>query len=264
MNDYCEISDLGDRLVVENRNAARRNALTPEYYDGLHAALRMAEAQPRIGAVILTGEGDFFCAGGDLNQLITARSLTEDQRRAGIDALNDVIRAVIACPRPVIAAVEGGAAGAGLSLAMACDLIIAARDAQFTAAYVNAGLVPDGGLTASLLSALPPQIVAEMCLMGLPVGAHRLHQLGAVNRLSDPGETMIEAMGLADRLVAGPPQAQASIKSLLTGWRAGALDAQLVAERDAMAAALGSDEAAEGIGAFLAKRPTQFRRLRDG
>ncbi len=116
MNPHCEISDLGDRLVVENRNAARRNALTHEFYDGLHEALQMAAEQPRIGAVILMGEGDFFCAGGDLNALITAQQMDEDQRRARIDALNDLIRAVVQCPRPVIAVVEGGAAGAGLSL----------------------------------------------------------------------------------------------------------------------------------------------------
>lgn len=264
MNAHCTISDLGDRLVVTNRNAARRNALTPDYYQGLHQALKMATEEARIGAVILTGEGGFFCAGGDLNTLITAQKMDKSQRRARIDSLNDLIRAVVACPRPIIAAVEGGAAGAGLSLAMACDLIVAARDAQFTAAYVNAGLVPDAGLTSSLSLALPPQIAAQMCLTGQPVNADRLHALGALNALTQSGGAMDAAMALADRLAAGPAEAQAAIKRLLTGWRATAFEAQLDAEREAMAYALAAPEAAEGIGAFLAKRAPDFRKLRDG
>lgn len=263
-NPHCEISDLGDRLVVENRNAARRNALTPEFYEGLHEALRMAADEPRIGAVIVMGEGDFFCAGGDLNTLITAQQMDEDQRRARIEALNDLIRAIVHCPRPVIAVVEGGAAGAGLSLALACDMVIAGRDARFTAAYVNAGLVPDGGLTAALGAGLPPQMAAEMALTGLPVGADRLHALGLINELTDPGEAIMAAMALADRLAQGPADAQAAIKRLLTGWRATAFEAQLTAERDAMAEALAAPEASEGISAFLAKRAPDFRRLREG
>lgn len=262
-NPHCEISDLGDRLVVENRNATRRNALTPEFYEGLHHALRMAADQPRIGSVIVMGEGDFFSAGGDLNALMAARHLSDAERGDRIDRLNDLIRAIIACPRPVIAAVEGGAAGAGLSLALACDMVIAARDARFTAAYVNAGLVPDGGLTAALGMALPPQIAAEMALTGLPVDAPRLHMLGAINELTETGEAIVAAMALADRLALGPAAAQAAIKRLLTGWRATAFEAQLAAERDAMAEAMAGPEAAEGIGAFLGKRQPDFRRLRE-
>ncbi|WP_282601932.1 enoyl-CoA hydratase family protein [Paracoccus sp. PARArs4] len=262
-NPHCEISDLGDRLVVENRNAGRRNALTPEFYEGLHHALTLAADNPRIGSVILMGEGDFFCAGGDLNSLITAQHLSDEERRARIDALNALIRAVVNCPRPVIAVVEGGAAGAGMSLALACDMVIAARNAQFTAAYVNAGLVPDGGLTAAMGAALPPQVAAQMALTGLPLGAERLHALGVVNELTEPGEAIMAAMALADRLAAGPAEAQAAIKRLLTGWREIAFEAQLVAERDAMAHALAAPEAAEGIGAFLEKRKPDFRRLRE-
>lgn len=262
-NPHCEISDLGDRLVVENRNAARRNALTPEFHDGLHRALRMAADEPRIGAVILMGEGEFFCAGGDLNMLITAQQMDEDSRRARIDALNDLIRAVVRCPRPVIAVIEGGAAGAGLSLALACDMVISAKGAQFTAAYVNAGLVPDGGLTAALAAGLPPQMAAQMALTGQPVDAERLHALGLINELTEPGEAIMAAMALADRLAQGPAEAQAAIKRLLTGAREAALEAQLTAERDAMAQALAAPEAAEGIGAFLGKRAPDFRRLRE-
>lgn len=258
------IEDRGDRLIVVNNNPARRNALTPGYRDGLMAALALAGREARIGAVILTGADGFFCAGGDLNVLIHGQTMTEAQRRARIQSLQDLIRAMLACPRPLIAAVEGGAAGAGASIALACDMIVAAEDARFTAAYVNAGLVPDGGLTASLTALLPAPVVAEMCLTGLPVAATRLHALGAVNTVTPAGGVLAAANALADRLAAGPAEAQAAIKRLLTGARAAMVEAQLDAEQDAMSHALAAPEAAEGIAAFLGKRAPDFARLRRG
>ncbi|HRO15945.1 MAG TPA: enoyl-CoA hydratase-related protein, partial [Paracoccus sp. (in: a-proteobacteria)] len=166
MIDTCDILDRGTHLVVVNRNPARRNALTQGYYAGLRRALIQAAHESRIGAVVLAGAEGFFCAGGDLNLLMTAPQMGADERRGHIEDLQALIGQVMDCPRPVIAAVEGGAAGAGFSLAMACDLIVADEDARFTAAYVNAGLIPDGGLTGSLMAALPPQLAAELCLGG--------------------------------------------------------------------------------------------------
>jgi enoyl-CoA hydratase/carnithine racemase len=164
-----------------------------------------------------------------------------------------------ACPVPVIAAIEGGAAGAGLSLALACDLIVAAKDAKFTAAYVKAGLVPDAGLTSAMARLLPRPLAMEMCLMGRPVMASRFAELGAVNRLASPGKAMEEAMALADVLAAGPREAQGVIRGLVAGAYEASEAAQLDAERDAMAAAAGRGEAAEGISAFLEKRPPAYR-----
>lgn len=261
-NATCDIRDEGDRLVVTNVNPTRRNALTQGFYDGLKEALQTAASTPRIGAVIITGAEGFFCAGGDLGFLLQAKGMAEADRRAGIDALHDVIRAVHACPRPVIAAVEGGAAGAGLSLALACDLIVSANDARFTAAYVNAGLVPDGGLTAALSAALPPQLVAEICLMGRPVSAERLHAAGAINLLTAPGAALAEAEAMASRLGQGPAAAQAAIKGLIVSAQANLRATQFEAEANAMGAALGQAEATEGIAAFLGKRSPDFARLR--
>ena len=164
-----------------------------------------------------------------------------------------------ACPVPLIAAVEGGAAGAGLSLALACDLIVAAKDARFTAAYVKAGLVPDGGLTASMARMLPRPLAMEMCLMGRPVMASRFFDLGAISRLASPGRAMAEAMALADTLAEGPRQAQGVIRSMVAAAYETTEAAQLDTERDAMAAAAGRDEAAEGIAAFLEKRKPDYR-----
>ncbi|WP_295038134.1 oxepin-CoA hydrolase, alternative type [Sulfitobacter sp.] len=253
----ARVEDRGDRLIVWNSNAEKRGALTPALYDAIAEAMRLAE-EPRIRAVILTSEGRFFCAGGDLNVLIERRKLTEEVRRERVDALHDLVRSIRACPVPVLAAVEGGAAGAGLSLALACDMIVACEDAQFTAAYVKAGLVPDAGLTASLARLLPRPLAMEMCLLGRPVMAMRFAELGAVNRICPNGRALDEALMLADTLAAGPRAAQGTIRALVGQAYETDEAAQLDAERNAMARAAGGDEAAEGIAAFLEKRKPRF------
>jgi len=258
----ARIDDLGDRLVVWNLNAARRGALTPDYYAALHEVIATAAATPRIVAVILASEGGFFCAGGDLSVLATRAAQTEAERRGNIDRLHDLVRAITGCPKPMIAAVEGGAAGAGMSLALACDFTVASDTARFTAAYVKAGLVPDAGLTHFLSALLPRAMVSRMVLLGEPVPADRLHALGALSELAPEGGAFDAAMALADRLAQGPSATQGDIKALIAGAATGDLMAQLDAERDAMARAQGSPEAAEGINAFLEKRAPDFAKLR--
>ena len=264
MTEHILTEDHGDHLVVINNNPRRRNALTDSFQEGFREALALATRESRIGAVVLTGAEGFFCAGGDLSKLQRGPDLPFAERKRIIQDLQDLIRAMIACPRPVIAAVEGGAAGAGASIALACDLIVAARGAKFTAAYVNAGLVPDGGLTASLTALLPAPVAAEICLLGQPMPAERLHDLGAINALTDAGGTLAAAQAMAARLAKGPAASQASIKRLLTDARAGMVEGRLEAEAEAMAHALGAPEGAEGIRAFLEKRPPDFAALRRG
>lgn len=253
----ARLEDRGDRVIIWNGNADKRGALSPELYDVIGQAFALAE-EPRVRAVILTSEGDFFCAGGDLNVLIARRSLTEPERREKVDLLHDLLRMVRTSPVPVIGAIEGGAAGAGLSLMMACDLIVASETAKFTAAYVKAGLVPDGGLTASMARTLPRPLAMEMCLLARPVLASRFAELGAVSALTAPGETLAAALALADRLAAGPRAAQGTIRRLVSDAYERSEAEQLNAERDAMAQAAGGDEAAEGIAAFLEKRKARF------
>lgn len=254
----ARIEDKGDRLIIWNGNTARRGALSPELYACIAQAMTLAQ-EPRIRAVILTSEGGFFCAGGDLNVLIERRTISEDARREKVDDLHDLVRAMRACPVPVIAAVEGGAAGAGLSLALACDMIVASKEAKFTAAYVKAGLVPDAGLTSALARLLPRPLAMEMCLLGRPVMAARFAELGAITRLCPEGTALEEALLLADTLAAGPRAAQSTIRQLVSAAYEQSEAEQLDAERDAMAAAAGGDEAAEGIAAFLEKRKPVYR-----
>lgn len=254
----ARIEDAGDRVIVWNGNTEKRGALSPELYACIADAMKLAE-EPRVRAVILTSEGPFFCAGGNLNTIIDRRKMPEAERREKVDDLHDLVRAIRACPVPVISAVEGGAAGAGLSLALACDLIVAAKDAKFTAAYVKAGLVPDGGLTSAMARLIPRPLAMEMCLLGRPVMAGRFADLGAVSRLAAPGKAMDEAMALADVIAEGPRQAQGVIRGLVAAAYETSEADQLDAERDAMAAASGREEAAEGIAAFLEKRAPSYR-----
>ncbi len=251
------VEDQGDRLVVVNGNSARRGALTPEFYDVIQSAVDQAR-DVRIRAIVLTSDGPFFCAGGDLNVLIERRELAEGERRTRVDMLHDVVRAIRGSPVPVIAAVEGGAAGAGLSLALACDLIVAAEGARFTAAYVKAGLVPDGGLTSALARMLPRPLAMEMCLLARPVEAARMAALGVVTELVEPGETLTVAQELVDALALGPRAAQGIIRALVGQAYEKSEAAQLDCERDAMARAVAGDEAGEGISAFLEKRKPRF------
>ncbi|MBE1283868.1 MAG: enoyl-CoA hydratase [Rhodobacteraceae bacterium] len=257
MTALARMEDQGDRAVVVNMNAARRGALSEDLYGAINTALDLAR-EDRIRAVLLTSEGGFFCAGGDLNVLIDRRKLTEAERRDKVDLLHDLIRGIRACPVPVIAAVDGGAAGAGASLALACDLIVAEEGAKFTAAYVKAGLVPDAGLTASLARMLPRPLAMDMCLLARPVTAEQLLTLGAVNAVAPTDQVLGKAQALADRLAQGPRQAQRVIRRLVATAYEREEAAQLDAERDAMAAAAGGEEAAEGIAAFLEKRPPKF------
>lgn len=249
----------GGTLIIWNCNTAMRNALSYEYYQGLQDGLARAAEDPAIAAVILAGAGGFFCSGGNLNMLKERREMPYEERQVQIGKLNALIRAVRGCPKPVIAAVEGGAAGAGLSLAMAADMIVAEEGAMFTLAYVKAGLVPDGGATYALTQALPRATVARMAMLAEPLSAERMQELGAVTELAPKGRTLVQAEALADALGRGPEMAIAGIKALLNQAETAGFEDQLAHERDAMAKALGGDEAQAGIGAFLSKTSPVFR-----
>lgn len=250
----------GRVLVLTISNSRARNALAPTMYPAGIAALREAGADDGIGAVVLRGQGDHFCGGGNLNRLRAQRELPPDGQVASLNALHEWVMAMRACPKPVIAAVEGAAAGGGFSVCLGCDLIVAAEDAKFVMSYVKIGLSPDGGGSDSLAHALPPQAALEFLLDGAPVTAQRLHALGIVNRVVSRGRAAAEALAWAERLAQGPAQAQARIKQLVYAARGRGRPAQLDAERDAFVASLYHEEAGEGIAAFLDKRSPRFVR----
>ena len=252
----------GSVLILSNNNVAARNALSPEFYAALTAALREAATDPAVGAIVLTGEGGHFCAGGDLRQLAKRRELPVEERLAKLEGLHDLVRSLRDCPKPVIAAVEGAAAGAGLSLALACDMLVAARNAVFSVAYVKVGLTPDGGATAFLAEFVSRQVLTELCLTGERISGERLHQLGPVNRLAEPGRALDEAIALAGQIASGPDRAMARIKDLCRQAPRNTLEQQLDLEARYMVRSQETEESREGIGAFLEKRSPDFTRLR--
>ncbi len=254
-------SESAVRILV-NHNPAARNALSTEYYAALRQALASAAADPGVGAVVLTCANHYFCAGGDLKQLARRRELAEPERRERIEALHETVRAIRRCPKPVIAAVDGGAAGAGVSIALACDLLVMAEDAYLSLAYVKVGLSPDGGATAFLSEFMPRQLLVELVLTGDRIPTRRLADLGVVNRVAAPGGAEQEAVALAQRLTQGPQRAMARIKALSLSAYRNSVESQLDAEADRMAASLGDAESTEGIQAFFDKRAADFISLR--
>lgn len=249
----------GPALIVVNNNPKARNPISLELYECITAALVQAAADSSIGAVILTGAEGFFCAGGDLSLLAQARQRSAEDRRARLDRLHDTVMAIRQSPVPVIAAIEGGAAGAGASIAFACDFIICAEDAYVSVAYVKVGLTPDGGATAFLSEMLPRQLMSEMCLLGEKMPVQRLYTAGAVNALCEPQQALSQACKMAERLARGPQQAIATIKHLCGEAQHNNAQQQLALEADHMIAAQVHDEAQEGISAFFEKRRANFR-----
>jgi enoyl-CoA hydratase/carnithine racemase len=249
----------GQTMVLTISNPVLRNALSPAMYAAGVEALHFADSSDEIRSVVLTGEGSLFCAGGNLQRLLDNRSQPRDVQAQSIDGLHSWIEAIRSCSKPVIAAVEGPAAGAGFSLCLACDLIVAARDAVFVMAYSNVGLSPDGGATWHLSRMLPRQIASELLLGGERISAERLHALGVVNRVVDAGSALTEALLAADKLNARAPNAVASIKELINEAPLHTLPVHLSAERDAFVANLHHANGGEGISAFLGKRPAVYR-----
>src|SRR3569832_970115 len=145
----------GRTMVLTISNPEHRNALGPEMYAAGIEALNVAETNPEVGSVVITGEGSMFCAGGNLQRLQSNRQQPPEVQAQSIESLHSWIEAIRTFPKPVIAAVEGAAAGAGFSLALACDFIVAAENAIFVMAYSNVALSPDGGATWVLARALP-------------------------------------------------------------------------------------------------------------
>lgn len=248
----------GLTMVLTICNPEHRNALGPEMYAAGVEALNVAESSPEVRSVVITGEGAVFSAGGNLQRLQANRQLPPDVQARSIEGLHNWIEAIRTFPKPVISAVEGPAAGAGFSLALACDFIVAARDAIFVMAYSNIALSPDGGGSWSLSRALPRQLVTELLMCGERISAERLHQLGLVNRLTEPGNALQGAFELAERLNARAPNALASIKELVSEAATSTLSRHLAMERDHFVRNLHHVNAGIGINAFLDKKPPRF------
>lgn len=239
-------------------NPTLRNALSPAIYAAGIEAINHADSSNDVRAVIITGEGQTFCAGGNLQRLQYNRTQARDVQSQSIDGLHAWIEAIRTCRKPVIAAVEGAAAGAGFSLALACDMIVASQEAIFVMAYSTVGLSPDGGGSWQLAHQLPRQLATELLLTGDRITAERLHALGVVNQLTESGQALACAVQLAEKLAARAPNVMASVKELIADAGQRSLSDHLKAERDAFVSNLHHANGGEGIAAFLGKRPANF------
>ncbi|MDY0106436.1 MAG: enoyl-CoA hydratase [Giesbergeria sp.] len=249
----------GQTLVLTLSNPDLRNALDPALYAAGTEALNGAERNPEVRSVVITGADGMFSAGGNLQQLQARRTLGAPAPEESTEALYHWIETIRAHPRPVIAAVEGTAAGAGFALALACDLVVAARNARFAMPYSHAGLSPDGGASWLLAQALPRALATELLLCGDPVSAERLHTLGLINRLAEPGGALAAALELAQTLNERAPNALTSTKELLDEAAQHTLSAHLDREHQHFVRNLLHANGGEGIAAFLEKRPPRYR-----
>jgi enoyl-CoA hydratase/carnithine racemase len=248
----------GNCLVLTLSGPATRNALSPQVYATGMNLLGAAQSDAAIRCVILGGAGNTFCSGGDLKRIAGARSRPPEAQAQAIEQFGRFVRAIQLSTKPVVAAVEGVAAGGGMSLALACDLLVAAEDARFVMSYAKLGLTPDGGGSWHLTQALPRALALELMWLAEPVSARRLHELGVVNRLAASGDALATALALAQQVAAMAPNAIARLKTLVADAPAQTLGAHLEAERDAFVDNLFHDNGGEGLAAFLEKRPPRF------
>jgi 2-(1,2-epoxy-1,2-dihydrophenyl)acetyl-CoA isomerase len=248
-------AEAGVATITLNRPDAL-NSLTVPMKQELLRVLRAAERDGAVRAVILTGAGRAFCAGQDLRERLQpgAAPLGVELR----ERYNPIIAAMRSMPKPIVGAINGVAAGAGASLAMACDLRIASEAASFALAFGRVGLVPDSGATWFLPRLVGEAKAAEIALLGDPVLAAEAVRLGLVSKIVTADELATEARAVAARLAAGAPRAIALTKRALATTWARDLDAALEYEAHLQDLAGRTADHAEGMAAFLDKRPPRF------
>ncbi len=260
-------------LVVETREDGvatltlnrpeRLNALNVELGTALVAALGRAAEDSTVRAVVLTGAGRAFCAGGDLGLLRDARS--RPPRRAGhelerlLRAGKEIVLAIAGMSKPVVAAINGPAAGAGMNLALACDLRVASDQASFGQNFSKVGLFPDFGGTYLLPRLVGPARAAEMFYTGEMISAAEALRVGVVNQVVPQDQLAEVVRALAARLAAAPPLAVRAVRQVLFGTDRVALERALEAEIKQQAECFLSEDCQEGLTAFFEKRAPRFR-----
>jgi enoyl-CoA hydratase/carnithine racemase len=258
MPEQLKSSSQGHTLILTLSNPDARNALGPDIYVAGVEALNVAADHPDVRTVVITGEGEHFSAGGNLQRLLGNRDKDPAHQARSIDAFHAWMDCLHTFPKPVIAAVEGAAAGAGFSLVLSCDLVVASTQSVFSLAYSNIGLSPDGGASWQLSRKVPRSLATQWLMLGERLSAQTLLQQGLVNELCEPGRALQQALVLAERLNARAGNALSSIKELLNSAASNSLSAQLDAERDHFVRNLHHPNGGIGIQAFLNKAIPQY------
>ena len=259
-----ETLDEGVLTLTLNR-PERMNAFNVALHEALADAVRRAAANKGCRVVLLTGAGKGFCAGQDLSERAIAPGEGRPDLGESIEKrYNPLIRALRGLPKPIVCAVNGAAAGAGANVALACDIVLAAKSAKFLQAFARIGLVPDSGGTWILPRLVGDARARALMMLADPIGAEEAAAWGMIYRAVDDDELMGAAREIAGRLAAGPTHAFGLMKRAFAASPMNSLDAQLDLERDLQREAGAADEYVEGVRAFLEKRPPNFTAVKAG
>lgn len=243
--------------ILRMSRPERMNCLQKDMRDGLRDALRSFRDDQESRAAILTGSGRAFCAGGDLEEL--GGNISAVQFYQEMNGTAEIIELITDTPKPVIAAVNGAAAGAGFSIALACDLIVASANASFIQSFAKVGLIPDLGSLYFLPRVVGMHKAKELIWTAKPVRAEEALRMGIINNLVAPEKLEEEAVALANKLSLGPPFAIGLTKSLMSRSLTVNLRDILQYEGMGQAICLQSDDNKEGVKAFYEKRNPVFR-----
>ena len=256
--DVLLVEHDGPVTVLTLNRPRSRNALDPALLRALGAGLSAAAEDSGARAVVLTGAGGAFCAGADLKAAMMGADSAFDRLDATIDLYHALIRAIVGAPKPVIAAVDGGAVGFGCDLALACDLRVLSAEAYLQEKFVQIGLMPDGGGTFWLPRLVGMGRALEMIMLGEAVRAEEALALGLANRVVAREVLREEALALGHRLAKGPPIAIAQMKRAVRAGLGGTIDEALGREKEGQIRCLRSQDCLEGVAAWMQKREPRF------
>lgn len=249
---WLEVARADRVLTLTLHRPEALNALSPDLADALAAELERATSYDDVGVVVLRGAGRAFCSGADI------RGTGPLDVRA-LDRANRIVRAITRCDKPVVAAVQGAAAGVGCSIALACDLCVAAESASFLLAFARIGLMPDGGSTASVASSVGRARAMRMALLAEPLTGREAYDAGLVSHLVDDDALETVVGEVAAQLAAGAPLGLAATKRAVNAAAYAGLDDALERERTGQTVLLGTADAAEGMLAFAERRAPEFK-----
>jgi 2-(1,2-epoxy-1,2-dihydrophenyl)acetyl-CoA isomerase len=257
--ETVQVRRRGGELRITLDRPEAMNAWNKQLGEDLSAAIEAAAADDEVRAVVVTGAGRAFSSGADLKAgFDPTPSGRPDVHTALTERYHPIITGIRHMPKPVVAAVNGPAVGIGLSLALAADLVIARESAYFLLAFVNIGLVPDGGSSLFVPERVGFARATEMAMLGERIPARQALEWGLINRVAADEDFEAEVDALAERLASGPTRSYAGAKRQLNAWLYGRMDEQLALEADIQQQSAETGDFLEGVQAFLQKRPPAF------
>lgn len=247
----------GTVAIVTMSNPERRNAFYPEMRRQLTATLNALGADTELRAVVLTGDGAHFCAGADTSRMRQAGTPTPIQVRENMKDVAQLLRAIAGGGKPIIAAVEGDAFGAGFAMALACDVVVAARNARFGSVFTKVGLLPDMGMLYTLQQRVGPVKARQLMMLGTPVDGAEAARIGISDELAEPGQALAAALAFAARFDEPAPVVVSLIKgALATGVNS--IEDAIRLEYDLQPMLASTQDRIEGMAALKEKRKPRF------